>query len=799
MDTLRQDVHYAWRTLWARPGVTVAAMLALGLGIGANTAVFTLIHAVLLKPLPFPDADRLVLLYRVEKEMNGGAASVARYTDWRDRSDVFESLGAFTPATVTLTGTGEPAQLAGLTATATFFRALKTPPLLGRWFSDEEDRPGGPAATVLSYPLWRDRFGADPTIVGRTITLNGLTRTIVGVAPAEFLYPRVELWIPLARAADEATRGNNFLRPLGRLKPGLSIEAAVQRLNLLADALHREKGESYTFRLQPLRDSLLGDIARPLLLLMVTVTCVLLIACANVANLLLARAVARRRELALRVALGAGHWRVVRQLLTENVLLALLGGVAGVVIAVGFVRLFLTIAPGSIPRANTVALDGTVLAFTLVISSAVGLLFGVAPAWHFVRAGTLDALREGGAKAGSASRGARFLTRTLVVTEVALTLVLVIGASLLVKSLIRLQSQDLGLRPESVTTFAVSLGSAKYQGQGASSVEAVRRFVATLLERVRHTPGVRAAGAINMLPLVATGSNGDVRIEGRPAPIPGQEPIVEFRSVTPGYFEAMGITLRAGRMFDERDTATSTPVIMINEAMAKRFWPGVSAIGRRVQAGGSDWYEVVGVVASARTRRLDLAEESEMYTPHTRYTAASMTFVVRAAPGVSIGNAVRQQVATLDPQQPISNLKTMEQVVTEATGQWRLSSVLTGLFAIVAAVLAAIGVYSVMAYSVAQRTREIGIRMALGADASRVRRLVLRDGLVLGSIGVALGTVIAANAMRLMATQLYEVSPRDPVIYLATAAGVIGCALFACWVPARRATRVNPVIALQGD
>jgi putative ABC transport system permease protein len=311
---------------------------------------------------------------------------------------------------------------------------------------------------------------------------------------------------------------------------------------------------------------------------------------------------------------------------------------------------------------------------------------------------------------------------------------------------------------------------------------------------------VRAAGAINMLPLVSTGVNGSVFVEGREVPSVGQEPVVEYRSVTPGYFEAMGIALRGGRAFDERDTATSPPVVMVNEAMAKRFWPGVNAVGRRVRSSGSEaWSEVVGVVASARTRRLDLAEESELYVPHAQFAAPGMAFVVRTDPGAPVMNAVRQQVAVLDPQQPISNLKAMAQVVTEATGQWRLSSVLTGLFAIVAAVLAAIGVYSVMAYSVAQRTREIGIRMALGADASRVRRLVLHDGLVLGLLGVILGLVVAANIMRLMATQLYEVSPRDPVIYAVTVAGVIGCALLACWVPARRATRVNPVVALQGD
>jgi putative ABC transport system permease protein len=739
------------------------------------------------------------MVYRVEKEMKFGAASVPRYIDWRDRNEVFEGLGAYAPSNFTLTGSGEPVQISGATGTATLFRVLGASPRLGRWFSDEEDRPGGPAAVVLGYALWRDRFGADPAIVGRTITIDGRARTVVGVADADFIIPRAQIWTPLARTADEATRGSNFLRPIGRLKPGLSIDAAMQRLDRLADTLHREKGEVYGFRLQPMREWLLGSIDRPLLLLMATVTCVLLIACANVANLLLARAVARRRELAVRAALGAARGRIVRQLLTENVLLALLSGAFGIFLASGLVRLFLAIAPGStIPRANTIGLDATVLTFTLAISTVVGLLFGLAPALQFVRTDLLSALREGGSKSGTAGRGATFATRALVVAEIALTLVLLIGASLLVKSLIRLQTQDLGLRPERVTTFSVSLNAPRYLGQG--NQPAVRQFVNDLLERLRHTPGVRAAGGINMLPLVSTGLNGGVRIEGQPAPQPGQEQVVEYRTVTPGYFEAMGIALRGGRLFDERDTPTSAPVVMINDAMARRFWPGGNAVGRRIQPqGDATWYDVVGVVASARTRQLDVAEESEVYVPHAQNSTTTIAFAVRTDPGAPVMNAIRQQLAQIDPQQPISNVKTMDQVVTEATGGWRLSSLLTTLFAIVAAVLAAIGVYSVMAYSVAQRTREIGIRMALGADASRVRAQVLRDGLALGGIGILLGLVLSVGAMRMLTSQLYEVSTSDPVVYAATILGVLGCALLACWVPARRATRVNPLVALQAE
>jgi len=796
MHTFWQDLRYGTRALVGAPGFSALAIAALALGIGANTAVFSAVNAVLLEPLPFAEPARLVMVFDVQPEVPQAPASFPIYVDWRDENRVFDGVGGWTSQGKVLTGAGDPSRLRTGVVTDTLLPTLGVPPLAGRWFTEEEDQPNGPKAAILSYATWQQRFGGDPSIVGRTITLDAEAHTVVGIMPAGFDFPsRSEIWVTLQRAFDESQRGSHFLRVVARMQPGVSFEQAKSEMEALGTRLTEQTGHGHGVTIARLDEIVIGSTGRPLLILLGAVSFVLLIACVNVANLLLARAVSRQRELAIRTALGAGRGRLVRQFLTESVLLGVAGGVLGIALASWLVRVFVSLAPPSYPRLSEIGLDPTVLGFTLAVSVATGVVFGLVPALLAAGADPNAALREGGGK--SAASGARRVTRLLVTVEIALALVLVVGAGLMAKSLTRLEGEQTGLRTDHLLTFRLDLTSARYQ-ESAS----LRAFFHDLVARLDGAAGVESVGAIHLLPLQSWGWNGVPTIEGHPGFPEGQEPLAEYRVVTPDYFRTMGIPLVRGRMFSDRDTEASTPVLLINEAAAKRFFPDEDPIGRRMRGGfTSEFAEIVGVVADVRQARLDLASRAEVYFPHDQTPWRGMSVVVRAGgrDPLTLVPLVRQQVADLDPDLPVTAVSTMERVVTDSARQPRLTSVLIALFAALAALLAVVGIYGVMSYSVTQRTREIGIRVAVGAGSRSVLGLVLREAVALAVAGLVGGLAAAFGLTRLLATQLYQVSATDPLVLGAAAAGILVVSLAASVVPAWRALRVDPLIALRAE
>ena len=801
MERLRQDIRYGVRLLLRFPGVTAAALLALALGTGVNTALFSIVNAVLLQPLPFPDAHELVQVWRTEPpSLQFGSASYRRYVDWRAQNRVFEETGAWSPNGYTLTGREAPERIGGARVSASFFRVIGASPVLGRWPSDDEDRAGAPKVVVVSEGLWRRRLGGSPNIVGTNLSLDGEAHTVIGVAPATFneLW-RVDLWVPLAMDVDPAQRGN-FLLVFGRLRDGIALDQARAGLGELAASMSRQYPEDqYGFNALAVHDVITRGPRQALWVLLGATGFVLLIACVNVANLLLARAVTRQREIAVRTALGAGRGRLLRQMVTETVLLALLGGALGLALAAGLLRLFTALAPANFPRLASIGLDPTVLAFSMVVATLCGLIAGVLPAMHVSRAEPSDALREGATRGATAGR-AQSATRLLVISEVALAVILVVAAGLTVKSLQQLTQQDLGVITEGVLTFSVSIPGATVE-DGAQSEQFFRAFE----DRLRTLPGVTSVGAINMLPIASTGTNGQVRLRDRQL-TREEAPIAEFRVVTPPYFETMGVTLLAGRYPDRRDTTTSAPVVLVNETLAKTLWPGEAPgaiLGRTMGTGfddGSTWREVIGIVRDVRSRRPDAPPDAETYVPHSQWPAPTLTFTMRTAtPPETLVPVVRKTLAELNPQLPLAAVRTFSDVIDGATRSSRLYSALTALFGLLAAVLAIVGIYSVMSYTVAQRTRELAIRSALGASRHGLLQLVLREGFGISLVGVVLGLAGAFAVSRLMGALLYQVSPTDVWVFSVSAAAVAAAAALGYLIPAMRASRVQPVVALRSE
>jgi len=812
--TLLQDIRYAVRTLAREPAFSLVALLTLALGIGANTAIFGIVNTVLLRPLPYREPDRVVVLWSHWTNWAKTWVSAPELADYQRQARSLEHVAGFTSTSFNLTGGpgSEPLRVVAAQVQADLFDALGAQPIVGRAFTADEDRPGGPRVVVLAEGLWRSRFGSDPSVVGRTIELDAVPYTVVGVLPSALRIPLdyasrtlTQLWVPLALGpADPQERGNHGLNALARLRPGVTLAQAQAEIDTITRGFLQQYPANYDDKfgltLVPAPLEVFGEIRPALLMLLLAVGAVLLIACANVANLLLARAESRHKEIAVRLALGAGRARIVRQLLTESMLLSLGGGLAGAALAYALTQWLVALDPLKIPRAHEITLDARVLGFAAAVSVLAAILAGVVPALQLSRTDLQPTLKEGGRDSRVASGRLR---RVLVASQIAASVVLVAAAMLLARSFARLLDVDAGFNAERVLTLRTSLPEAAY----ADSASMVRAY-GEIGRRLRESPGVVAAGAITGLPLASTRGDWGIRVEGRPGD-PRENLAADWQVATPGYFEALGTPLRAGRAFTDADTATSLGVIIVNETMATRFWPGVSAVGRRMTMGSNDrWLTVIGVVADIHHRGLDAVPRPEMYRPHAQFrygdaTASAvptMTWAVRTVgdPRAAVGYA-RAAIHGVDARLGISDVATMEQVVADSTSDRRLNMLLFVLLGTLALALATIGVYGVVAYSVSQRTHEIGVRMAIGARPHDVVRLMLDQGGRLAVAGVAVGSLAALLGARLIRGLLFDVSATDPVTFVAVPLGLLAVALLASYIPARRATRVDPVIALRGE
>lgn len=821
METLIHDLRFGVRVLLKRPGFTLVAVLTLALGIGANTAIFGVVDAVLLRPLPFVHPERLVQIW--ERDLKRGddhdSVMAANYLDWKSRSHVFEEIAAHAGASINITGLGEPERIRAARVSAGLFSLLGVQPEIGRGFFPNEDQPGHQRVVIISNHLWKSHFGGDPEIAGRALTLNNQDYVVIGVMPAGFALPlneSSEIWTPLVFTPEELTlRNSHYLKVLGRLKPEISMDQASGEMASIAAQLEKDypkSNEGTGAAVFSLHAEIVGDVRKPLLIFLGAVAFILLIACANVANLMLARASARQREIAVRVALGASRWRLVRQMLIESVLLGLAGGAAGLLLALWGIE-FLSAAAQhtNVPRAGSIGLDGRVLLFTFAASIVTGLIFGLAPALQASKPDLNDALKEGGRSAGSMRRSR---TRNLlVVSETALAFVLLVGAGLLINSFLKLRAVDPGLQPDNVLTMNITLPRQKY-----SQPEQVIAFHRQLLEQVEAVPGVDHAGTVTALPYGGSTNGFGYTID---SPVAGDQPVsIVSQQASPRFFRTLGIPLTIGRQFNEQDIDGALPVVIISESMAKRYWPDQDPLGRRIKWGnkefGSPWMSVVGVVGDVRMRGLDTPPKPTLYVPHLQLgepvktlagvtlrdlmadDARSIDLAVRSASGASgLASAIREAVWAVDPNQPVTRVKTMEQVLADTMVVQRFSTWLLTGFAGIALALAAAGIFGVISYSVSQRTHEIGIRMALGANRSDVMKLVVGRGMVPALAGLGIGISGAIALTRLMSSLVFRVSVTDPVTFGVVASLLLIVAIAACYVPARRAANVDPIEALR--
>jgi predicted permease len=807
LDELTQDLRYALRALRVSPGFTATALLTLALGIGANTAIFSVVRGVLLEPLPFPQADRLVRLWNVNRAsgVERGSVSEPDFIDWRSRSKLAESMGAYFFADgqigLDLTGLGNPERISAALVTDGFFRTLGTRALLGRTFVSDEHVPGRDRAVVISHGLWTRRFGADPSLVNKTLTLNGQPFVVVGIMPPGFTYPAdqtQDAWIPVSFFGPDAIgriRGAHFLSVIARMKPGVTEAQLRAEIGGIASGLTREYPDNPGWdgaSSMSIRDSILGEVRRPLIVLMVAVAMLLLIACANIASLLLARATGRQRELAVRAALGAGRGRIARQLLTESLTLAALGGLLGVGLGVAAVRAIAVAGASELPRAGDIRIDGLVLGFTLAVSLVSGLLFGVVPTLRASSADLERTLRSGGR--GTVGGAGQRVRNALVVAEVALAVILVVGAGLATKSFARLLSVKPGFEPDNALVVVTGV-----PGRYPTS-EARAGFYYAILDAVRRVPGVQAAGSIRDLPLQGNGEMYGITIPGR-ATSPGNELNVQLHHISTDYFKALGTPLLAGRAFEMTDRADAPPVVVVNEELVKRFWPGEDAVGKPILIrAGAPPIHVIGVVGDVRQRGLTEPVEPTMYIHVLQNFRVRMSIVVRTkGDPATYANAVRQAIWSVDPNQTITSVTTLTSVLGHAVTRPRLLAWLLALFGIIGLTLGALGIFGVLAYAVNQRRQEIGVRVALGATPSAVLSLVVGSGMVLAGAGVALGLLGAALLTRSMQTVLYDIRPTDPVTFAEVVVVLLGASLLASWLPARRALAIDPVTALRYD
>ena len=810
MRTLWQDVRYGARMIWKRPGFTAVVVLALALGIGANTAIFSVVNAVLLRPLPFQDPERIVVVSEtVRREtVERRPLSYPDFVDWREQNQVFAELAAFDTASLTLTGSGEPERVEGEIVSASYFPLLGAQAAVGRTFLASEDvTPDTHPVVVLSHTFWQRRFNGDASVIGSTINFNERAFTVVGIMPENFrgVSGQAEAWIPMMMLSVVRStqflqqRGTRWHAALARLKPGVSVEQAQAEMDTIMRRLEQEYQDTNRDRgalVIPAQEEYFSDIRPTLLVLLGAVGFVLLIACANVANLLLARAASRQKEIAIRTALGAGRWRLVRQLLTESVLLALLGGAVGLLFAVWGVDFLAAMNPVELPTFVRIRVDAWALGFTLLISLLVGVVFGLAPALQASRPDLNETLKEGG-RSSSGGAGRQRLRGALVVAEVALALVLLVGAGLMLKSFQRLQTFDPGFRADNLLTMWVSLPTQRYNNQARAI------FSQQLLERLAALPGAQSAALASDFPLSGSSSATNIILEGAADERAGGESVRIYRhSVSPGFFNTLGISLLRGRDFNAQDTQGAQPVAIISEAMARRYWPEGDAMGQRFRTGGDNdpWVSIVGIVGNAKHRRLinERNTDPDIYYAFAQAPTRDIGIVIRSATdAASLTTALRREAQSLDANLPLYDIQPMAQRLAAQTAGMRFSAWLLGIFAAMALLLAAAGIYGVMSYSVTQRTHEIAIRMALGARAADVLRMVVGQGMRLVLLGVGICLAAAFALTRLMRSLLYEVSATDPLVFILIALLLTGIALIASYIPARRATKVDPMEALR--
>jgi putative ABC transport system permease protein len=807
METILKDIRYGIRGLLKRPGFTAIAVITLALGIGANTAIFSVVNAVLIRPLRFHDPERLVVVWE-EASFAGfpeNTPAPANFIDWKTQNQSFTDMAAVADTSFNITGDGDPERVSSHTVTANFFPLLGVQPVRGRFFTPEEDRPGANKVVILSYGLWQTRYGGDPEVIHREIQLNGEKYSIVGVMPAgfQFVESDIRLWVPIAFDQEElANRGGHYLTVVARLRDSVPLsQAQADMAGVMRRIAQDHPDETFEGKLgvvvKPLREQLVGDTRRPLSVLMVAVGFVLLIACANIAGLLLARATGRRREIAVRTALGASRSRIVRQLLTESLMLALVGGLLGSILAAWSFAFLQKLIPPSMMLSASLKLDTRILLFTLVISLATGIVFGLLPALQASRIDLNEALKQSGGRSTATSK----LHSTMIVFEVALSLVLLVGAGLLIQTLFQLFNQYSILKPESVLTLRTDLPRGKYKEPAKRDA-----FYKRVLEGVQHLPGVVSAGYTTSVPLSWKGGTSGFFPEHTLTPIAGMSYDANHRQVSADYLKTMNIPLRQGRYFDARDNGQSLPVAIINETMARQYWPGENPLERRFKLGDPDsdgpWVAIVGIVADVRQMGLDAPIKAEMYLPWQQvngqpwFSPRDLAIRTTVDPK-GLVNAVRQVVNAVDPDQPISNVATMQEVLGEEASQRRVGMILLVAFSVLAVLLASLGLYGVLAYFVTQHTNEIGVRLALGACPRDIVLLVLGKGMRLTLLGVGAGLAAAFGLTRLMTSLLFGVRPADPWTFIGVSLLLAGVALLACLIPARRGAKTDPMVALR--
>jgi putative ABC transport system permease protein len=805
MDSLLRDLKFSARSLLKHPGFTAVAVLTLAIGIGANTTIFSTVDALILHPFSFPNQERLVVVWEQNKAMGIQRGSVApgNFTDWRDQNKVCDLI-AIQQKAFDVSDGARPERFPGYGVTTGFFDALGVKAAQGRTFLPEESQPGHEQVVVLKHSFWQQHLGGDRNIVGKTVSLNQKQFTVVGVMPADFNYPynSGEMWTPLSFSPEEQKdRGNHYLRVIGLLKPGVSLDQAQSEMRSVAQRAQQQYPETNAGRdasIVTLTDDAVRGARTGVPILMGAVVFVLLIACANVANLLLVRAASRQREIAVRLALGSSRARLIRQAFTESALIGLMGGVLGLLVSIWSIAALARGIPEGfskfIPGWNRLGINLTVLAFTFGLSMLAGIIAGLAPVWHSTRTNLNDALKAGGRSDSSGASHNR-MKSVLIVSEVALSLVLLIGAGLMVRSFVEMMRADLGIRSENVLALQIALPRESYKDDSKKVA-----LYEQLLDRVAALPGVVKVGGVNIVPFSSNDNSSTFQIVGH-TPFPqGHEPDASTRVATPAYFEAIGTALRRGRLFTAQDDAKSARVVLVNEAFASKFLPGEDPIGQRLNFGGDEKQttEIVGVVADVKNDDLDEAPDPTAYLPFLQNVRLTMNLVIRGTQDPTpLAAAVRSEVQALDPSLPVSNIKTVGEMISERISPKRLMTYILAVFGLIALLLASVGIYGVMSYAVSQRTQEIGVRMALGAQASDVLKLVIKNGMTMALIGVAIGLAGAFALTRLLANLLFKVAPTDLVTFAFVTGALIAVALFACFVPARRATKVDPLVALR--